>query len=190
MLSGAGGLGKSFVTLALAAEAARALANGADYGCACGLCVKAGAAVLVSYEDSGPRIADRLLGICGNLPGALYVAPVPVPLFEADSQLGTVVPAGCWPDLWRMVRKADARLLVIDPASAALADADTSQTGPVRTFLSALTAAATPNRDANWNGCGRARSLASLSFPSCLTSSGWNRILHPCRSTTGPRRPR
>ena len=41
------------------------------------------------------------------------------------------------------MRDLGARLVVIDPVSAALADVDTAQTGPVRSFLRALTAEAT-----------------------------------------------
>ena len=41
------------------------------------------------------------------------------------------------------MRDLGARLVVIDPVSAALADVSTIETGPVRSFLRALTAEAT-----------------------------------------------
>ena len=40
-----------------------------------------------------------------------------------------------WERLWREIKATAPALVIVDPASAALADADTSQTGPARTFL-------------------------------------------------------
>ena len=57
-------------------------------------------------------------------------------LWTADS--GASRQAEWWNDLWQYVRGVCARLVIVDPASAALADADVSQTGPVRKFLRAL----------------------------------------------------
>ena len=52
-------------------------------------------------------------------------------------------PGAQWDSLWRAVRDVGARLVVIDPVSAALADVSTHETGPVRSFLRELTAEAT-----------------------------------------------
>ena len=46
--------------MARSVEAATAKEAGREYGNACGLRVKAGGAVLVSYEDSPARIGARL----------------------------------------------------------------------------------------------------------------------------------
>ena len=58
LLSAAGGLGKSTVTVALAAAAAAATAEDVKYGAACGLRVRCGPVVLLSYEDSPARVND------------------------------------------------------------------------------------------------------------------------------------
>ncbi len=137
LLSGEGGLGKSYVTLALAVAGALAADLEQDYGTACGLRVMPGPVVLVSYEDSPARMYGRL-GRMGQTAAAerLHSLPNPPPLWTADS--GTSRQADWWGDLWQYVREVGARLVIVDPASAALADADVSQTGPVRKFLRAL----------------------------------------------------
>ena len=137
LLSGEGGLGKSYVTLALAVAGALAADMETDYGTACGLRVMPGPVALVSYEDSPARIYGRL-GRMGQTAAAerIHSLPDPPPLWTADS--GSSRQADWWDDLWQYVRGIGARLVVVDPASAALADADVSQTGPVRKFLRAL----------------------------------------------------
>ena len=135
LLAGAGGLGKSTLALHLAASAA---AGGGAWG---GLRAANGPAVLVSYEDHPVEAAHRLTwrdGREGDL--ELYVWPDPDPLFEAEAERGGGSrPCSQWRELWDAVRRLKARLVVIDPASASLADASTSETGPVRAFLRALT---------------------------------------------------
>ena len=152
LLSAAGGIGKSMTVLALAVAAAHAHVKGQAAGAACGLCVMAGPVALVSYEDSPARLADRLRFMVPD-PAAhvaigvhLQVAPDPAALWTLDG------PGPDWTPLWRTIRQAGARLLVIDPASAALAEVSTTETGPVRSFLRALTVEAAPSGD--WAGCG------------------------------------
>ena len=100
----------------------------------------AGAVLLVSYEDSLSRIAHRLTWIPDKVPtGTLYVVPDPTPLWQATDRSGESHAGALWDLLWSAVRDKGARLVVIDPVSAALADVDTSQTGPVRAFLRELT---------------------------------------------------
>ena len=137
LLSGEGGLGKSYVTLALAVAGALAADLKQGYGAACGLRVMPGPVALVSYEDSPARIYGRL-GRMGQTAaaGRIHSLPNPPPLWTADS--GASRQADWWIDLWQYVREVGARLIIVDPASAALADADVSQTGPVRKFLRAL----------------------------------------------------
>ena len=140
LLSGEGGLGKSYVTLALAVASALASDLEQDYGEACGLRVMSGPVVLVSYEDSPARIYGRL----GRMEqtaaaGRIHSLPDPPPLWTARGERDGVSEATTWwSDLWQYVREVSARLVILDPASAALADADVSQTGPVRKFLRAL----------------------------------------------------
>ena len=96
ILASAGGLGKSCLTLALAVETATAAEAGREYGNACGLRVKAGGAVLVSYEDSPPAAVCCWWRTTPNLratwqwpdktPGS---GPSPVP------RPGTTAPAAC-----------------------------------------------------------------------------------------------
>ena len=154
MFSGAGGIGKSTITAALAHAGASAAAAGSDYYSACGLRVTAGAVVMVSYEDSPQRLAQRLAWINSTIPPRLYLSPAPAPLWQAAADRGgQSEPGADWRRLWDDVRRVDARLVVIDPVSAALADVDTSETGPVRAFLRSLTAEATPDPDSGWEGC-------------------------------------
>ena len=56
-----------------------------------------------------------------------------------DAELDVLVlGAQAWPQLWEDIKAARPSLVIVDPVSAALADADTSQTGPARTFLRLL----------------------------------------------------
>lgn len=148
VLASAGGLGKSTMTVALAAHAG---------GEAFGLKVAEGPVVLVSYEDSRARIANRLRWYCPIMPGEdpgqewndLIVPTRPGPLWKTNPKnRGQSGPASEWTRLWKTVGEQRARLVIIDPASVALADVDTSQTGPVRAFLDALTGEAVEH------GCG------------------------------------
>ena len=155
LLSGPGGIGKSYAVLAVAAAAVGA-ARHLEYGAACGLRVAPAPVVLVSYEDAPARIAARLRMLNrGSVPSYVHLWPDPEPLFAlAPEAPGKVAPCDRWADLWAEVRAVGARLVVIDPASAALQDTSTSETGPVRAFLRALTAEAAPNPTQDWPGCG------------------------------------
>ena len=149
ILASAGGLGKSCLTLALAVEAATAKEAGREYGNACGLRVKAGGAVLVSYEDSPARIGARLHWFTKTPPERLHLWETPEPLFQTDPETrGAVTRCAAWPKLWEDIKVARPSLVIVDPVSAALADADTSQTGPARTFLREV------SQEAATAGCG------------------------------------
>ena len=145
ILASAGGLGKSTLVLELASAAVAGAELGAASRAACGLAVAAGPVVVVSFEDAPARIAHRLTWCnAGKVPAAVHVAPDPAPLWLAAADRGgESQPGSDWDRLWQAVRELGARLVVVDPVSAALADVDTSQTGPVRSFLRALTAEAT-----------------------------------------------
>ena len=153
ILASAGGLGKSTWTLEVASAAVTAAELGADCGTACGLRVAAGPVLLVSFEDAPSRIAHRLAWMNGGAVPAVHLVPDPMPLWSAGVDRGGESHAGPqWQPLWHTVRTIGARLLVIDPVSAALADVSTSETGPVRAFLRALTREAAPAD--GWPGCG------------------------------------
>jgi len=148
LLASAGGLGKSTLTVGLAAVAA-------DGGDAFGLRVEPGPVVLGSYEDAPARIAARLRWYAEcpagkDAPAAwsnLYLLPRPRSLWQADDDGGSE-PGPDWSRFWRTVHKTGAKLAIVDPASVALADANTNQTGPVRAFLDAMSA------EAEAHGCG------------------------------------
>ena len=148
LLSGAGGLGKSFVALALA-RAAAASKNPRDsrtsFGAACGLRIRPGATVLLSYEDSPVRIAARLKRMheCSIETLPVYVIQDPHPLWQADPEERGESKAGrYWHQMWDDIRSLQPSLVIVDPASAALEGVSTSDPGPVRAFLRALTAEA------------------------------------------------
>ena len=162
ILSAPGGTGKSYVTLAIARAAAtagsgdhRAASKGdataaGEPGKACGLRVRGGPVVLVSYEDAPVRLAARLARIGDGIPAAVHCLPDPQPLFVAsgEDRRGEATPAPFWPALWEAIRNVRPSLVVIDPASAALADVSTSEGGPVRLFMREL------GREAAQAGCG------------------------------------
>ena len=141
VLTGAGGVGKSYLSLALADAAARGGevdGGGAEYGSACGLKVRKGPVALVSYEDAPERIAHRLKMLSDGQAEGIVLWEDPAPLWQTAAG-GQSRPCPDWRRVWREIRDLNASLLIIDPASAALADVSTSETGPVRAFLRALT---------------------------------------------------
>ena len=132
VLSGPGGLGKSTLALSLAIAATSPTAPGLPRmsdedkvgRAACGLCVRAGHVVLVSYEDAPVRMVERVKRMAEgvrDILNKLYVLHNPAPLFEADpEQHGAVRPGSQWRALWQQVQEITPTLVVIDPASAAL----------------------------------------------------------------------
>ena len=137
LLSAPGGSGKSYASLALARAGAEA---DDESGAALGLRVRAGPVVLVSYEDSPVRIAARLsrMGASEAAFERVYVLAEPSPLFVADPDRGEARPGLGWRALWQAVRTIRPALVVVDPASAALADVSTSESAPVRAFMREL----------------------------------------------------
>ena len=140
ILAAPGGTGKSYLTLALAAAAADPK-NSKAYGSACGLRVRPGPVVLVSYEDSPVRMHARLHAVAGRAAShAIHCWPDPAPLFVAGEGpgRGDARPASHWAPLWAAVRAINPTLVVIDPVSAALAGASMSEGSPVRAFMREL----------------------------------------------------
>lgn len=143
VLSGPGGLGKSTLALSLAVAAASAKEA---VGQTCGLYVRAGDIVLVSYEDAPVRIIERVKRMAEgkqDILDRLHLLPNPAPLFEADpEQRGTVRPGSQWRALWRQIQDISPTLVVIDPASAALGGLSMNEGGPVRALFTATREAA------------------------------------------------
>ena len=156
VLSAPGGTGKSTLTLQVALAAAKAMTgrrrHWAAYGEACGLRVRPGPVVFVSYEDSPVRMAARARSIAGRDPDPAGILhwPDPGPLyrgFEGGREQG---PGDNWAPLWAAVRAMDPApsMVVIDPASAALDGVSMNEGGPVRAFMGALAG------EAKAAGCG------------------------------------
>lgn len=152
LLSAPGGTGKSYLTLALA-KAAAVAANDENRteGYACGLTIRAGSTVLVSYEDSAVRLYHRISALRvddgpgkkprkgGDWTGRIHLWEEAEPLWIADPDLrGESGPSPSWAPLWQRVRTLRPALVVIDPASVALANLSASEGVPVRAFLRAL----------------------------------------------------
>lgn len=145
LLSGSGGSGKSFVSLALAVAAAAAGAADEVHGSACGLHVRAGPVVVLSYEDDPRTVAWRCgliassMGIRHDSAIDVLLIPDPAPLMEADhDNPGRALKAKLWTSLWRAIRSKSPSLVIVDPASAALAGVNLNDGATVRRFVRAL----------------------------------------------------
>ena len=137
VLAGAGKGGKSYLTVALAVEAARAKRGGCKYGAACGLRVRAGPVVLVSFEDSPKRI-DMRAEAMGAEPGDVLLVPHPPPLYGCDPQSrrwGESVAE--WRATWDAVRAREPVMVVVDTGPRAMGG-ETNDPGAVIGFLQSL----------------------------------------------------
>ena len=143
VLSSAGGIGKSILTLEVATAAVTAAPN--RNAKACGLRVTAGPVVFISYEDDPEILAHRQAWMNQTGMDSLYLWEGPRPMWVASK---------CkeWEGLWEDVRKCGARMVVIDPVSAAMPTARSTDTGSPREFIRALSYEA--KCSANWPGCG------------------------------------
>ena len=143
LLSGAGGAGKSFVTLALVVAAARS--GNEKHGEACGLHVRKGPAVVLSYEDDPRTVAYRCGLIASSMavpekaPENVHLVPDPESLMVADHENpGRAAKADQWTTLWNAIRSKSPSLVIVDPASAALAGVNQNDGATVRRFIRAL----------------------------------------------------
>ena len=92
--------------------------------------------VLVSYEDSPARMVARVKRMGADVPSDVHVLRNPAPLFEADPrERGKARPGRQWEFLWRQVGRIKPSMLILDPASAALADVSAAEGGPVRALF-------------------------------------------------------
>ena len=143
ILSGAGGIGKSYITLALAMAAGEAEQG---WAARCGIRVRPGPIYLVSYEDDPVWIRHRLDKLSGGNEDSLRHIAVwqkPQPLFTGGGTRGNAGPLEIWKTLWEDICEVRPSLVVIDPVSMALIDSSVNESGPVRMFLQELAAAAT-----------------------------------------------
>lgn len=144
ILSGAGGTGKSYASLAMALSAAQAGAKAE--GNALGFGVRGGPVLIAAYEDSGPRLAGRVSRIAGgkgNVPwDELHVLADAGPLFATGGlhRPGEASPAPAWSALWEAAAAIHPSLIILDPAAELIDGADANQPGPVRAFMRALAA--------------------------------------------------
>ena len=136
LLSGAGGDGKSSVTLSLAVAAANAFAQGVPYGTACGLRVRAGRTVIVSYEDPPVIMRHRVGGLVHR---GVLVWDDPDPLWQLLADKSAIAgPSWAWDVFWGQLSRLEPSLIIIDPVSAALSGVSTIETGPIRSFVTAM----------------------------------------------------
>ena len=140
VVSGAGGLGKSMAAVQLAMTAAGVGRH--EYGAACGLRVRGGGAVVVSYEDPPVRIAHRLKRM-GWRPGegSLRVVDPLKPLFPVGACAERPRDHGKaenWKRLWAELRGAESSLVVIDTGPKCMGGLADYSPGPVIAFLDAL----------------------------------------------------
>ena len=139
VLSGGGGVGKSTVTYALARAAALAEDTGKDAGEACGLAVRAGKTLFVSYEVQSEFMALGFERIGGAVDGVECI-PDPDPLFEVSKDYpGTAGPSAFWDIVWSEAERFGPSLIVIDPAGSAIGGCNANDSTTVRTFFGKLT---------------------------------------------------
>lgn len=135
VLAAPGGTGKSFVTLAMA------LAAAGGWEEVCGLWMRPGPTVLVSYEDSPPRIGFRLSRMEAPKPLAskIHVVDDPAPLWQpADRIAGGARVTKWFGALEDTIRDLQPSLIVIDPISAALGGAAANDSGVARLAMRTL----------------------------------------------------
>ena len=139
VLAGAGGCGKSVIALALAAAAASAERRG--FSTACGLRVRGGGAVVLSYEDSPVRIAHRLKRAGWQEDLALRVVEPTLPLFPLGANPDRPrehARAPFWEPVWTEIREAHPSLVLLDTGPKAMGGVADYTPGPVISFYQAL----------------------------------------------------
>ena len=143
VLSGAGGVGKSFVALAMAVASASGKSGAAQ---AVGIGVRCGPAVVMSYEDAPRTVAYRAGMITtkvgyepGKAPDKMYLIPDPDPLMTAvHERPGDSARGQNWPTLFTAIKAVEPSLVIVDPASAALAGVNQNDGATVRRFIREL----------------------------------------------------
>ena len=121
LIAASGGVGKSFLLLSLAREAAISESCQLNapmlFG---GTLVERGTSVYITAEDDAIEVHNRLHAL-GNIPDRLYVMPLPdaggaMALFAPDPASRKPITTDAWSDLTSQVRKLDnLKLVVLDP---------------------------------------------------------------------------
>lgn len=121
LIAAAGGVGKSFLLLALAREVAAFDGTWANaptlFG---GALAGHGVAIYITAEDDAIEVHNRL-NTLGPIPDRLYVLPLPdaggaVPLFAPDAATRGPATTPAWADLQRQLKAMPGlRLVVLDP---------------------------------------------------------------------------
>ena len=147
IIAAPGGSGKSYLTLGLAATAVGAASCDAAFGTACGLRVRPGPVVLLSYEDRPRRTWHRFrhvassdnCNILDDAQASVHVIDPAAPLYEADpeTRLG-IRPAMGWAALWTAVEMIKPSLIIVDPLSAALEGVSVNEGSAVRRLMAAV----------------------------------------------------
>ena len=140
VLSGGGGIGKSHLSLQLAAAAATL--DRTEHEALCGLRVRGGGAIVISYEDSAVRIAKRVERM-GRRPEEMRLSVVdpPRPLFPVGAAKGRPrdhARAPYWTRLFAAIRKEEPVLVVIDPGPKSMGGLADNMSGPVIAYFDAL----------------------------------------------------
>ena len=148
LLSAAGGVGKSYLTLQWANAATLPSPTPDETAMVetCGLQVRRGPVVFAAYEDSIPRCKVRLKLVRGDRERhhPILALPSPTPLWRGAVREGPGKGED-WERLWNAVGEANASLVVIDPATAAFAGAS-NDLSEVREFMASLAAEAAAHK--------------------------------------------
>ncbi|GEM_PF-6982073 len=136
VLAGAGAAGKSWLTIRLAVEAARAAKAGEPSGAACGLRVRAGPVIVVSYEMSPKRI--DMAANAMDAPDGVPCLALPPPLFPMDPATRAHAESPDWRPVWDALARERPALIVFDTGPKAMGGADVNAGAPVIAFLQAV----------------------------------------------------
>ena len=128
--------------MSLQLAAAAATLDRTEHEALCGLRVRGGGAVVISYEDSAVRIAKRVERM-GRRPEEMRLSVVdpPRPLFPVGAVKGRPrdhARAPYWTRLLAAIRKEDPVLVVIDPGPKSMGGLADNTPGPVTAFFEAL----------------------------------------------------
>ena len=140
VLSGAGKGGKSHLCVTLAVAAAQAKRDKRAFGFACGLRVRSGHVVIVSYEDAPKRI-DQRAEVLDAAPDDVLVMPDPQPLYAFDRDERRWNRSTSWEHIWNAIGAVRPVLVVLDTGPKAMGG-ETTDPGAVIGFLQALEAEA------------------------------------------------
>lgn len=145
IIAGSGGVGKSLITIDLTLTATRGMGSQSQ----CGLDVRGGQVLMVSYEEDFEDIRYRLWQSQGGRPPkGIAILADPDPLFTQSEIGGELKPTATWQELNAVAHHINTAtdnglsFIIIDPASAAFAGANLNDGAAVRAVMMRLTALA------------------------------------------------